>query len=260
MTSKDILKLLADKHSKDVFIPECKTGRTYNSKHLRLDAWVMNRSWDRLKFTGYEIKVSRSDFLADDKYHGYMEVCNEFYFVTLKGVCSIHEIPQEAGLYEIATTGNKILTKKKAVYRNIEFPSNLFVYILMCRTKIINWDTCIDNIEYWEQWLENKKYKENLGRSVSRKLKENYKKNVWEVKEENDKLYRKIQEYDKLKELLNEIGITDKDTFYEAKKKIIALKDSEMISILESTLEMSNRTIENILNNIYMLKQNNLQK
>ena len=70
----------------------------------------------------------------------------------------------------------------------------------------------------------------------------------------------KIQEYDKLKELLNEIGITDKDTFYKAKEKIIALKDSEMISILESTLEMSNRTIENILNNIYMLKQNNLQK
>jgi hypothetical protein len=73
--SNDILKLLSEKHSEDVFVPECKNGSTWLSTHLRLDAWVMNRSWTKLKFTGYEIKVSRQDFLRDDthdiKWHNY---------------------------------------------------------------------------------------------------------------------------------------------------------------------------------------------
>ena len=53
MTSKEtptidaakIRQLLADKHSKDVFVPECKGGSTWFSDHDRLDAWAMARSW-----------------------------------------------------------------------------------------------------------------------------------------------------------------------------------------------------------------------
>ena len=72
MRASDLLALLAKKHSADVFVPECKTGGTWAGTHLRLDAWAMRRSWTHPTVWGYEIKVSRSDFLSDDKWVGYL--------------------------------------------------------------------------------------------------------------------------------------------------------------------------------------------
>lgn len=79
--AKNILRLLEAKHSKDLLIPECKDGPTQSvSEHLRMDAWVMNRSWAHPCYTAYEIKVTRSDFLNDRKWRGYLPYCNEFFF------------------------------------------------------------------------------------------------------------------------------------------------------------------------------------
>jgi len=68
MTAKDIIKILSHKHRDDVFVTECKNGPS-NRGYLRLDAWVMARSWARPKVTGYEVKVSRSDFLQGNTTH-----------------------------------------------------------------------------------------------------------------------------------------------------------------------------------------------
>ena len=66
MTSNLIKSLLAVRHAKDVFVEECKNGPTHNTKTLiKLDAWAMSRSWANPHTFGYEIKVSRSDFLSD---------------------------------------------------------------------------------------------------------------------------------------------------------------------------------------------------
>ena len=80
LTSQDILRALEQKHWKDVFVSECKNGRSYGG-HLRMDAWVMTPSWANQCSIVYEIKVSRSDFLNDKKYQHYFPYCNEFYFV-----------------------------------------------------------------------------------------------------------------------------------------------------------------------------------
>ena len=67
MNARDIVDLLSTKHSKDLFIPECKDGPTWGASHLRLDAWALTRSWASPCSYGYEIKVSRSDWMQDDK-------------------------------------------------------------------------------------------------------------------------------------------------------------------------------------------------
>lgn len=254
ITSNDILKLLSEKHSEDVFVPECKDGSTWFGSHFRLDAWVMNRSWTKLKFTGYEIKVSRSDFLKDDKHQEYMKLCNEFYFVVPKGICSVDEIPPEAGLLEIASTGNRFFTRKKAMFRNIEFPSDLFTYLLMCRTKISGRYNPISNEQYWKMWLNDKNNKGDLGHSVSKKLKENYKENVQNVRDENNRLKDKIKEYEEFKKLLTEIGVTDSDSYYKVRDKIRLLKESEIISNLEQSLNFSKRNIESTIESLQKFK------
>lgn len=63
ITAKAILELLRAKHAEDVFVPECKTGPSQGHDHSRFDAWVMKKSWANAATIGYEIKVSRSDFL-----------------------------------------------------------------------------------------------------------------------------------------------------------------------------------------------------
>jgi hypothetical protein len=254
ITSGDILKLLSEKHSEDVFVPECKDGSTWFGQHFRLDAWVMNRSWTKLKFTGYEIKVSRSDFLKDDKHQEYMKLCNEFYFVVPKGICSIDEIPPEAGLLEIASTGNRLFTRKKAMFRKIEFPSDLFTYLLMCRTKISRRYNPISDKQYWEMWLNDKNENKTLGRSVSQKLKKSYEENFQKVRDENYVLRNKIQEYEEFKKLLLEIGVTDSDSYYKARDKIRVLKESEIIENLESSLNFAKRNIENTIENLQRFK------
>jgi hypothetical protein len=65
MNSYEIITLLKQKHYDDIFIPECKDGPTQLGSHLRMDAWVMKKSWANSCFIGYEEKVSRSDFLQD---------------------------------------------------------------------------------------------------------------------------------------------------------------------------------------------------
>jgi hypothetical protein len=79
LDSADVKRLLAKKHESDIFVEECKTGPAGSRS---LDGWAMEKSWANPRIIGYEVKVSRSDFLRDTKWHEYLDTCNEFYFVT----------------------------------------------------------------------------------------------------------------------------------------------------------------------------------
>lgn len=65
----------------------------------RLDLFYFNR-WNR-ETRGYEIKVSRADFLADKKWQEYLKYCSKFYFVAPTGIIKPNELPPEIGLIEI---------------------------------------------------------------------------------------------------------------------------------------------------------------
>ena len=78
--ARQIVDLLDVRHGRDVFVPECKGGPTWGGGHRRLDAWAMRRSYTKPCVWGYEIKISRSDFFADEKWPGYLPFCNQFYF------------------------------------------------------------------------------------------------------------------------------------------------------------------------------------
>lgn len=64
-----LIQLLRKRHEKDLLVSECKTGSTWISNGCRrLDAWVLKRTWSPVTMIGYEVKVSRSDFVNDMKW------------------------------------------------------------------------------------------------------------------------------------------------------------------------------------------------
>jgi hypothetical protein len=209
LTSDDILALLAAKHSQDVFIPECKNGPSeYGGQ--RMDAWVMAKSWAHPKTIVYEIKVSRSDFLGDDKWTGYLENCNEFYFVCAPGVVNdVSEIPHNAGYMTVSSNGGKLFTKKKAPYRTVTVPENVYRYILMWRAKIRGESDkqSGSDAEFWRKWLKEKEVNRDLGRAVSKSIREQLEAKVFAVECNQKRLEKLIEGYADVRSTMERLGL-----------------------------------------------------
>ena len=212
MDAKQILELIAGRHSKDVFVSECKNGPTHSpgvGGMIRLDAWAMCRSWMKPNVHGYEIKVSRRDFLADNKWHHYLPYCTHFWFAVAPGVCDPSEVPEQVGLCVASTNGTRLYTKRKAAYRDVQIPEDIFRYVLMCRSRITaeRFDS-ESNLDYWRGWLAEKQESREIGRRCSTALRESFNRDVETVRRENHRLERAMEGYDKIAALCEEIGIS----------------------------------------------------
>lgn len=212
ITAREILGLLAIRHSGDVFVPECKDGPTqYVRGHSRLDAWTMPRSWAHPACTGYEIKVSRSDFLGDNKWQAYLSLCNLLYFVAPAGVIEKDEVPEGCGLLCVSKNGRMLRVAKKAPHRDVEIPEDLWRYILMCRANITAPNMNgggVPKAVYWRNWLREKVEKRELGREVSRGLQETFRTRVTKVEAEQKVIEVQMRPLNDAKEILDSIGIT----------------------------------------------------
>lgn len=208
MTAKRIIELLAVKHYKDVFVSECKTGPTRGASHRRLDAWAMRRSWVSACAIGYEVKVSRADFLGDTKWHEYLNYCNELSFVAPKGVLNVSELPDSVGFLEVAKNGKRLWVRRKAVYRDIDVPGELYQYILMARTEIHppNYYSH-DRLAYWQEWLAEKDDKKLIGHNVSKRLNELVEQRITKVEYENRDLRSENKNLGELKDVLVKLGL-----------------------------------------------------
>lgn len=60
---------------------------------------------------GFEVKVSRADFLKDEKWKHYMTYVHFFFFATLPGIIRPSELPPEVGLLELEESG--LVLKKR---------------------------------------------------------------------------------------------------------------------------------------------------
>jgi len=212
MTAKEVLDLLRKRHIDDLFVPECKNGPTWTQHHRRLDAWVMKKSWESFNTIGYEIKVSRSDFVGDQKMGEYLSLCNDFFVVCPPGVIKFEsELPPEAGWLQVA--GSRLITKKRAQHRKIEDPIMLYRYILMCRTKIANESNGQneEKLEYWKNWLQKKEISTHLGYQVSKALAKEIQQYAINVQGENDRLKRRIKELEEVEQKIKELGLNPRE-------------------------------------------------
>ena len=206
ITAKDIVDLLAIKHGRDVFVPECKTGPSVGGVP-RLDAWAMNRSWAQHAATVYEIKVHRSDFLADKKWPNYLDYGHYFYWVCPPKVIAPREVPEGTGLLWTSVNAKRLYTKVKAPRRELEVPNELFVYVMMWRARITREYQAEDAADYWKQWLATKRENRELGHRVSRSMAKLVRERIDEVDTKNQWLAKQNERLAEAKKLCAELGV-----------------------------------------------------
>lgn len=201
-----IVHLLAAKHSEDVFIPECKDGPSAGTTHYRLDGWAMKKSWSNPTTYGYEVKVSRNDFVRDDKWQNYLELCSDFYFVCPDGLIKPEEVADGAGLLWVAKTGTRLWLKKKAQRRKVQIPETMWRYIVM-RLDTEN-SPALNRELFWRQWLEAKEQSLDLGHRVGHRLAAVVRDQINKVKCRNLELERENAKWADLKRIADALGIS----------------------------------------------------
>jgi len=252
-----ILGLLAQKHAKDVFVPECKDGPSEGCNSFRFDAWAMKRSWAKPLTIIYEIKTSRSDFLQDSKWPNYLPYCNELYFACSHGLIAPSEVGEHAGLMWASKNFARLYTKKKVPWRDVEIPESLYRYILMSRVRIerqrFGRDP-VDDRQYWAEWLKRKKGDRDLGHCVSRAIREEVVDKVDRVETEIRLLKKQNRELEDVKRLLQELDFDPEGLHYglrrQVEQKIKAMEqvfpDSFVYELVgaRNKLQMAINTIE----------------
>lgn len=209
VTAHDLVGLLASRHARDVFVPECKTGPTQGAHGMqRLDAWAMKKSWAHPLVVGYEIKVARSDFLSDNKWRGYLPYCNEFLFVAPPGVIEVGEVPEEAGLLVSSVNATRLYTKKKSPYRDVEIPDSLYRYVLFSRVRVMReWQGEDESkAEFWKRWLAGKRELKDMGWQVGQALGRRLEEEIGKRDAKQDRLSRDIEDLAAARKMLTDLG------------------------------------------------------
>jgi hypothetical protein len=212
VTADEVVALLAARHpAKDsVFVPECKMGQ---GGSRRLDAWVLSKTWSPWTITGYEVKVSRQDFINDDKWADYLPVCHLLYFACPSGLIQPNELPAEVGLLWVA--GSRLVTKKKAARREPDpvKVARLMSYVLMSRSRIVAdmWASADEEpLSFWRRWLDAKKDAQGIGHKVSERLAEC----LHQERELRRKAEAETARFEDVRERLREMGFDPSKTVY----------------------------------------------
>lgn len=175
VTSVDIKRALAEKHYKDFFLTEVKSGPTLIDSPgvLKiLDGLAIRKSWTSPCFTGYEVKVSRGDFLRDAKFYTYEELCNCLYIVCPKGMIDRTELPETIGLMYYDPERKTLQTKKKAIFRKIEYNPEMLLYIIYSRLESDRYPFFSTKQEYFKAYLDGKCDNRVLANSIKTKMAE----------------------------------------------------------------------------------------
>jgi len=98
----------------------------------RADVIAVRKSYTNPTFIIYEVKISRSDFLADvnkGKYRTYFQDCAQFYFATPSGLVKKEEVPEDTGLILRGDNGWHVV--KAAPRREQKLDEQLLLKLLM---------------------------------------------------------------------------------------------------------------------------------
>ncbi len=125
-----------------------------------------------------------------------------------KGLIKSDELSAECGLIELVGT-QRLITRKRAPYREIESPESLYRYILMCRSKITrDWqDDGSPRTRILRAWLDNKEENKQLCYEVSKAVKEH----VHRVEIENERLKTLCGKYEDVRQFMKSLDMTDSD-------------------------------------------------
>lgn len=255
VTSTDIKIALSKLHSNrsTYFFTECKTCSTYFPDPqglLKFDGLAITKSYTKPNIIGYEIKVSRNDFKQDNKWHLYLQYCNEFYFVVPTGLVSKEELPDNVGLIYYNPETEALRTVKKAQYRLIDKPVGIYEYIIFSRLEEDRLPFYNDRKEYCEDYLRdevNRKYiGDKLGTKLAMDLQEAHRR-LYELEHsENElELWKAVKEVLKQKDIIS-YWRNDVETVVKRLKDALAGAFPNELSTVINGLEYNLKTLKRL--------------
>lgn len=233
MTAQDISRLLAARHSDGVYVPQCKMGAAGSRV---LDGWALLPTWSPMTAVGYEIKVSRSDWLKDQKFHDYLAVCHLFCVAAPKGVVHRDELPAGIGLLEPVGSGNgaKLVMRVKPVRREPDAAalSRLMAYALMWRRAEGDPSRMgrARRAEMWRTWVDERRELHRIGRSVSKRMHAL----IREALQRKDEAEQKAAALAEAAALLAELGVTPGYSRWETRRRIREALGVDAADVLQS--------------------------
>lgn len=203
VTAATIERLLEKKFDDHICFTELK-GPTGNG---RIDFGAIKPSWSHPDVHAMEVKVSRRDFVQDDKWPPYLDACQMFWFVTAAGIVEKSEIPEQAGWMEASKNGLKLFIRKKAPRRkmSVEHQAKLFRQLLHARhyrTRGTH-DPKQAQQQAIQRFLEASDEKAQIGRAVNEKIH----RVVQATRSENERLTELMLGYDKMAAAMEKLGI-----------------------------------------------------
>lgn len=216
ITAHTLATLLREKHKDDLFFSEISCGHDVfeaSCGNARLDHWAMKKSWSNPNYIGYEVKVSRADFMQDTKWPIYLNSCTQFYFVVAPDVCDVSEIGEQAGLMVVSKNGKRLVTKKKAPRLK---PKRERIYNMM-KLALMRQGDGIPQIDKLNQhphqildYLENAQEDKIVGSRVAHQLK--HTRDLLDRRETQLQADKKKSE--ELLRIARELGISEHDLAY----------------------------------------------
>jgi hypothetical protein len=177
-----LIKLRADqvkhalslKHRGEVFFTEVKTGPTLVASRTGaelqiLDALAIKKSWSNPCFTGYEVKVSRSDFMQDNKWANYRNYCHKLYFACPSGLIKPEELPVDVGLVWVNEDMGWSV-RKAALFRPLDIPWEMLYYLVISRSDNERHPFFGGRREYLQAFVADKAERRRLSSNVSSKF------------------------------------------------------------------------------------------
>lgn len=261
VTATEIKEALAEYHPKDYFITECKTCSTYfpdPQGMLKFDGLAVTRSYTYPCITGYEIKVSRSDFLGDNKWHLYLQYCNEFYFVVPVGLIAKDEIPENVGLIYYYPETRKLLKKRKAVYRKIDEPVGVYKYIIYSRLDQDRIPFYEDRAEYAKDYIADQSEKRKIGRAFGSKMAKDLR-DCQERLERLENVESQMEQFHQIEKILEKYNIGGFSWSRNAEKTLKEL-DEALSSSYPKELKRVEDDLQSTLNYLKRIKETHTQK
>ena len=142
-----------------------------------MDAFALTSNW---KQVGYEIKVSKQDYLNDNKWYRYLQYCNQFSFVCPEGLISPDDVESSVGLIWV-NDSNLPYTVKKAPHKPIVCDTAMFYRSLL--TVLLDRESDSQKkakrLIQAEQWIRNKQQ----GKIVSHLVNDAIRKEIYQLRE-----------------------------------------------------------------------------
>ena len=165
LRADEVLLALSRRHAQDLWLTEVKTGPTWTAavgQLHRIDGIAIKRSWTAPCITGYEVKISRQDWVRDEKWHAALPDCHAFYCACPPDLIQPEELPAEVGLIWVLA-GGRVSVRRKAVRRDVDLSPLLLYHIVISRTEPDRHPFFSGTREALEAWVADKKARQGLG-------------------------------------------------------------------------------------------------